>query len=294
MIYSYRKVDKFLISELIKEELWATCPTEFNDNYEMSFLVDYDEIYTWIKYDNNLLNKFVEKYAPNNQNLIDNEHYYMSYIHNFICDIIDGIKSDLYVRCFSKYKKAKNMLGLYADSYKGVVLGYDENEFSDNELVDIDYDDDFCLSKGELLVLIKKQLGFMVEMKEYKRIIKSILKNKYKDWENEGEIRLFQFNENKELHKKINRTPVFPKEIYICERTAPVDILTIKNIVISHNYKKDKCKLYQMITSLDRNNRGIKCIPICLDNKRPDINKYAYINESGDVMIPSLNEMDYK
>ncbi len=143
-----------------------------------------------------------------------------------ITEPLIGIKKSIHISCFTKKYNNELMWAHYADSHKGICIGYDIN------LKKINYDDNYPLLSEELINGIFNErienfeISKEVFMEKYLDELKEkIFLTKSKAWDYEEEWRLIQL----EPIKKIEKSQI--KSIYFGLKTDENNIKTIIKIL---------------------------------------------------------------
>lgn len=262
MIYKYYSGNENSIDSLKNQKLWFSKPTKFNDPFDTNMgIID---VYTDFK-------DSISKKNP-----------------EFIKDFQEAVKN-FGICCFSEENDNMHLWALYANSFKGFVLCFDESGFDDyfsnlfsakcvlqsvnyretplnldnGVIEEIQYDDDG--SKNE--IISKPIASFLYDIKNFDFLLEFLIKQKQSaTWSIEKEKRLIigylarQNGAGKfecPLGFSVPWQPNSLKKIIIGHRMKPSEIDVIRGIIKSTNIN---IELLQ--TDLNFSNWEIICKPV--------------------------------
>jgi hypothetical protein len=179
IIYKYFRVNEFLFDTLISNQLYFSSVNQFNDPYDCYYRSKRE--YSLDDFNEFLVSLGIGKVGSEECNKAFKVHG--DDLVKEIMTLFKGRIEYLGICCLSKSKNSLLMWSHYADSHKGVVLGFDADKMKQQfkQFEDIDYNND------PILFDIKNPSSSMN---------KTILR-KSKHWEYEQEIRfLMERNKN--------------------------------------------------------------------------------------------------
>lgn len=224
--------------------------------------------------------------------------FYTEYPNMYLNRLMDLVKPNVYMTCFSKIYSNSAMWGHYADNHKGVCLIFDETlndsfkkctsavdglfetQYSSNiECINffllIRYDDDhldfwYKDSKTNKECFLYNMRINSEWIKQYNDICKSLYTKKTEDWEYEQEVRGIIFDHNYEFTseqtRKIFYEPNKLKGIIFGYNTSISDKLKVMEILRNKKSElDDNFKLYQAYFSKNNEERKIKIYPLSID-----------------------------
>lgn len=264
MIYKYYSGNKYSVENFAKQELWFSKPTEFNDPFDCN--MDIIDEFT----------DFKDSMSKKSPDLIKN---FQEAARNFgIC-------------CFSEEEDNMHLWALYANSFKGFVLCFDEVSFDEYFtdlfsakciLEPVNYREDplnldtgcideiqFDTDGSENGVLSKPVNSYLYDIKSFDTLLAYLIKQKRSDiWSIEKERRLiighlartqgakrFEYP----LGFSVPWKPNSLKKIILGHRMASKDLIIIKDIV-----NKIDPKLEIMQTELNFTKWKIACNPLSI------------------------------
>ncbi len=180
MFYKYIKLDKYTIVDLINENLFFNDPKQFNDPFDCP-------IYRGDNYRN----------------------------HKSLSNVLDKIR----VTCFSSYENSILMWSHYADSHKGICIGYI-------------IDDKYCKENNVIFekVKYKKHEFINKNPEEYEGLLEDSFLIKNNEWCYENEYRMISYNMKKD---KIEAPEI--KEIIFGINTTKEEVELVKKILCDKN-----------------------------------------------------------
>lgn len=210
-LYRYRSCSEVDISNLEKDIIWMSKPSNFNDPYDCWVKVDVESIMNEI-FGGITIPKNVDSEDPNKK----------------MEEIFETIKSHVYVSCFTENYDNLVMWSHYANNHTGFCIEYDAIELSDitekadriegqqAHLSPVQYSDKIYTSK-DVDSTFNSKLVFTL--------------NKSSDWSYEDEWRV--------VHITIPRTIESVYDIEYSERIGKKDYLKAKAIYLGNRIKKD-------------------------------------------------------
>lgn len=244
MLYKYRPINKNTIESIINSSLHFSHPSDFNDPFDSNIPVTFsgssqEQIKEYFKKNRNGIPAYIHEEVFS---LNDN-----AFLEKMISMINISDKQYFYKNasmcCFSRTNKNILMWSHYADSHKGIVLGFDSYENRkdyDIKYEFIDFDDDRLQS-------LKNSIGFhelslpvwpvIYDGKKpnqieycndaYDIMMKMLFKSP--NWQYEEEMRIIFFSPVLDNNIEYKRRTL--KEIIFGVNTNESDIKTIRKIV---------------------------------------------------------------
>jgi hypothetical protein len=195
------------------------------------------KIYKYHTINVNLLNSLRKKTNWYSKLRLLNDPYECFFVDNTNTDVYSNLNSKLCVCCFSKNMSEILMWSHYANNHKGVCLEFEEHKEEEikGRLIEMQYENAVQIideverySSGDLSINIDTNGKF--------------LKNKFKNWGYEEELRCYLFSE--EINSSGEERPFFGelKSIYFGKNSSHEDIELVK-----HNTKHfDSLKYYKV------------------------------------------------
>lgn len=250
IFYKYKKIDDFLKDSLERSYFYYSSPLELNDPFELSIITEIDgsdeEILAWIRKNNPDKRKESKIFQEIKKGTLQ----------GYINSNIDVMRKRYFLLCLSKVWDESQLWGLYADSNKGICIGYNMLYNPISYLVQLDlknepntsfrkYGDSYIENLFEVMYSDEKFEPYNPIKKNDDAINKGFLK-KQKKWENEQEYRSILFSEgSKPFNQKILYKKNILKEIIFGNRTKLDDMKEIYKIVKT-NYVRD-IKYFQIV-----------------------------------------------
>ena len=217
-IYKYRAIDKYTLESLIHHELYFSSPKKFNDPHDCHIPIKSD-----ISKDG-----FIKHYMKlgNDKTIIteaikNHEGGYEEFLQKWCEDINVGKIAK--VCCFSKKNNIIPMWAYYADSFRGICLGFDPKKDLDLFIppVVVNYPEDNQFPNTDFF---------------QNDISLDLIYTKSNHWRHEEEVRVVKLNNPNNLYKY---KPESLTEIVFGYSTPKKDIDTIMQITksLSINYK---------------------------------------------------------
>lgn len=194
MIYKFFPNSEFIFSTLINGQLWFSKVEDFNDPFEWNFLYKIN-----VERDREDIAKYVEE-TNFGRSQSEKEEKFKIYLETPI--ILENelnkslqYRKDKGVCCFTVKENKLNVLmwSHYANSHKGVVLGFSE------EILQIIHNDDFRVKQNSEMIFSKPDKR-EVTYKNIPSLINPFKKDRYsirdyeyiksEDWKYENEIRI--------------------------------------------------------------------------------------------------------
>lgn len=259
MLYKYRPINKNTIESLINNSLHFSSPSEFNDPFDTNIPVIFDgsskeQIRDFFLRDKYVVPGFVVQDVFSNENEV---------LRKKMVDLLNKNDSQHFYRnasmcCFSKNNTNILMWSHYADSHKGIVLGFESYIYRKEDDIQYEYIN-FDDKKAPFITNSKypTQQAFPVwpviysENKPeeiryceipYDTMIKMLYKSPF--WNYEEEMRIIFFN------KFVNNNIAFKKEslkeIIFGANSSENDICTIKKVAekfYENDIKYYKCEI---------------------------------------------------
>lgn len=242
MIYKYYSVNKYSLDSLKKQEFWFSKPTEFNDPFDCNMEV---------------LDEFLVFKKTMSQRAPDLVETFQDSVKNFgIC-------------CFSEDSNNMHLWALYANSFKGFALCFDESGFNDyfsnlfsakcqlepayyrKELLNLDYGsivekqfEEDGLENGSIQQPIN---SYLTDSKSFDVLLEYLLRQKREDvWGIEKEKRLIIGG----LARK-NGAKLFEQEKGY---SVPWKPDTLKRIILGHRMPSlERNEILSIINNIDAN-----------------------------------------
>ncbi|TYA78668.1 DUF2971 domain-containing protein [Seonamhaeicola marinus] len=249
-LYRYRKVNIFLTTEILKDELYLWSLNQQNDPNEGRLLFENNlnkqALFESLKNTRNLINtgkvkwkdwlisEKEKQYYNDIQNSSDSELGILAeksllrgdYDEKGIQLIKDRYKKmtdNLVMACFSTKKNCPVMFAHYADNHSGVCLEYE-----------VDIRDFFKVN------YVENYPKLQIFNPDQNLIIKNRMLTKHKDWEYESEYRLILYNRQPGIY---TNKRILLKSVYFGINCTEATRKQIKTIAAQ---KKDKPKLYSV------------------------------------------------
>ena len=246
IFYKYKQINPFLFESLEQKYFYFSSPSELNDPFDCLIPNDLtatdSEIKTWIKRFN-VSNITVEDIRAK---------FTQDTFHEFIEKANEINRQRYNIFCLSRKWNESLMWGLYADSGKGICIGYNTLFINNAYVLQIEKQNKknvFFIDDNQdyyYAVLLKVKYD-RTNTKPYNPIkqniaaIKEGLLHKEPKWMSEEEYRTFLFNtelDSKQFIKKIYYRENILKEIIFGINTPQTDIDKVK-MIITRNYKRD-------------------------------------------------------
>lgn len=250
MIYKYCTTDGFDI--LLKARLKAARIKDFNDPFEIMFGVDEETALDKIKkeYEDNenivnfwklLLNDQTIEHDRNSVEDIINKitEFQIKSLKKGIQKIRENWDEKKGIVCLSESADIIQMWAHYTDNHKGIVIGFDEKQFVENEegLVKVCYQDEMVL-----LPVTATPEG----LDQYEEYIVNVLMTKESNWRYEKEVRLYVDLDEKDVdgnyYVKIPPSSII--EIYLGLRSDETTEIIAKSIKQRTGYRH--LRIYKM------------------------------------------------
>lgn len=213
IIYKYFRVNQYLYDTLISNQLYFSSIAQFNDPYDCHLA---------------LLDKISEEdFKIYIESTIKDEHTQIKYIEAFKKDPEEFIKPiiEMYkgwlkyigICCFTKGKENMLLWSHYADSHRGVCLGFDYDLMKKKfpQFDEVDYNDE----------------PFYFDMKNPSESVTKTALRKSSDWKYEDEIRFFM-----ERSKNIDFFQEALVEVNFGSRCNKRDVMNIQYLISKLNY----------------------------------------------------------
>ncbi len=245
VFYKYRKLNKNTLDSLLNKYFYYSNPSELNDPFDCIVPNDYaathEEIKKWIISLNLSKSKQKKIYE---KLLIDK-------INTQQKEIIENAEKDsINIYCLSTEWNESLMWAHYADSYKGICIGYSTDYFNNFYSLRIDYktkynelfqktDFDYYYATLFKVNYNKNNTDFYNVFKEnYEAIIKGLLYKQPK-WGYENEYRSIILKKSRiNISNKIYYKENILKEVIFGYKVDDENIKSIKDIV-SNNYTRN-------------------------------------------------------
>ena len=233
ILHKYVRINQYLFSTLINNEIWFSDPDGFNDPYDCNINYDFSDI-SYEKVYKHLLNsnkKFnfgkSDDYIKGRATDICNNPMKLEQLMN---GFLKNTTNKRGIACFSESDNILLMWSHYADSHKGVCLTFDIEK--DLDFFSIPY-------KVDYLSNYPKINPFNVpENKE----VQLVLATKSNEWAYEQEIRIVKNKDNNpKFRGPIAFNPEALTEIKFGYKCSDEQIRTVKNLVTK---KYSQIKLY--------------------------------------------------
>ena len=225
----YRYLNFKRAKQVIKtKKLWFSSPDSFNDPYDMypgliDLTMTFAQAQTFI--DRNYPYEDAHSRLLRAIDLMKREREFAEYQKN----MLGSIRSQSGVCCFSRERDVSLMWGHYADSHRGIVIGFNIDP----------------VNLAPFLMVQPVRYVHAIETKNYhsdrERIIDHWILTKSDKWEYEQEVRAFCFKQNGliDFDKKCI------KEIYFGCKTAEKDIKSIISILKKTDYESVALKVME-------------------------------------------------
>lgn len=131
-LFRFRTCSDYNLDAFLKDEVWLSKPTTFNDPYDFTFVVTKKDIKD--KFSDYILNFIGEDeilIERKNRDLTRKE-FFNDMLKNFIINQEKMYKNLAVIGCFSSRIDNEIMWGHYSDSSKGYVIEYDFNDLRRN------------------------------------------------------------------------------------------------------------------------------------------------------------------
>ncbi len=147
ILYKYHKANDYLLEIIKRNSLWCSNPNDFNDPFDMRFLIDYKSLYDQLRSDAekdfNMKYPALTHLIPNAIQGVTDEQ-----LNDFVLEWNEKVISDLKrfgICSLSKKQDDLLMWSHYTDKYNGVCLKFDFSEKSDISFMPlpVKYSDEF-------------------------------------------------------------------------------------------------------------------------------------------------------
>lgn len=248
LLYRYRNISEYTLSDLMNDEITFTSPELFNDPYDSSFIYK-NKITQSIKYEVRPYGGVATKgesnkgkLAPAGERIIDNN------LQKFTKNLVR-------VACFSEHNSNEVMWSHYAGQAKGIVLSYSITQLE--ELMKLHNIKDYVMTpifyENHKLFFnpISKDTDEEKMMFYMNKVM--LLKNKGWVYENEWRLIFSSLNESRFSKKYVSLKGIKPIQIILGENISPTYSRIIKNIA------RDKgIDLFQANTIQQSNTRKLQ------------------------------------
>lgn len=199
-LFKYHAVNKYSLSALIQEQIWATNPKDFNDPYDCAASVIVSTIHpppvsVGPNWSGGFTQSGILDEPPTDQQK-------------------DWIKQ-MGVYCLCKKNTNRLMWGHYADHFKGFCIEYTFNDCKSNELVEVKYPKDNRFPTGDW-------------PDDQHKYIKRVARYKARNWKYEKEYRLI-FDEGNRSYDISGKAQI--TSIIFGSRCEPNDQETIEKLI---------------------------------------------------------------
>ncbi|MCK4447973.1 MAG: DUF2971 domain-containing protein [Candidatus Marinimicrobia bacterium] len=223
-VYRMVKINQHLYDGINNSEIWFSNPTDFNDPFDCDININMKG--TNQKEIQEYFQKYLSKSITNREkHLVQNlNQITILEFENLINIVSKRIINRKGVACFLSSKRNLLMWSHYADSHKGVCLKFSIKEDLDffSPAKKVNYENDY------------PKYNYLQQRNDF---VKYMFFTKSKDWEYEGEVRVFK---NKSGNYKFKKEAL--KELIFGCRTSPKDIKTI-TILIKNLYPNASLKI---------------------------------------------------
>lgn len=159
-LFRFRSCNEYNINSFIKDEIWLTRPSAFNDPYDFTFIADESEVIR--RYD-----EFITSFIGNaelEKGLLELKTTKSIFMKKQAKDLINHLqqvfKRQSLVGCFTTRIRNEIMWAHYADSSKGYAIEYDYSDLEMESEITIDWLHDF---ENNGLKELFNQIGFEVQ-----------------------------------------------------------------------------------------------------------------------------------
>lgn len=244
LLYQFQKIDRCLISNLSKNQLFFQHPTKFNDPFDCK--IDYylrGSIEKWFE--------FLDGHHPDEIKRILNDHIEAD-IFEYESDEIAfyptserriNVGGDLFyasdfkkgipeVCCFSEINNSILMWSHYANNHKGICLSFRSKLIEERHCLELDSHDypfiEVFYSKNTPSAVN------MLEKEERGRKLSEFLITKHSDWEYEHEYRLLNIEpkNSKSVEKKYNKQSL--EGVIFGLNTSEEDMQSVYEVIEEH------------------------------------------------------------
>ncbi len=228
LIYKYLPLSVNSLKILIKGELWFGLPKNLNDPYEGEFITK--------KYSQLPTSGLLEFFYEQNRELIDSKSIENkieeikinpSLFHADIYSILrKRLKEHYGLSSFSYISNSILMWSHYADSHKGICIGFNKEQLLETikhplkNFCDVDYKPTLCEAE---LILENKKIAYKNE--------KEILYRKLNIWSKEKELRIIAIFKDRNSPRNIQFDKSCIKRIILGENTTNDDKNTLKMLI---------------------------------------------------------------
>lgn len=220
IVYKYFRINQYLYDTLISNQLYFSSISQFNDPYDCHLAIldkiSEDDFKIYIEHtikDADTQKKYMDAFRKNPD----------EFVKPFIDIYRDWLKY-VGICCFTKDKENVLLWSHYADSHRGVCLGFDYNLMKKKfpQYDEVNYNDE----------------PFYFDIKNPSDSVSKTALRKSSDWEYEEEVRFFM-----ERSKNIDFYKDALLEVNFGSRCNKRDMMNIQHLISKLNYSR--CEFYK-------------------------------------------------
>lgn len=207
IIYKYRNIDERLYEMLIKHSLWLAKPSTFNDPFDcnLSFSVDEASLNRFV------LNNDDEETVDLRTNYsLNKKSLGVERLKEMLIENVTKVIANTGICCFNSDQRELLPWAHYADSHRGVCLGFDYTELNFEGRCSVKYEDNYPV----------------INLMDVNKAIKKLLTTKSIQWEKEKEVRYIEESSGyKEFSQSALKEVSFGINVNLQKREAIINLL---------------------------------------------------------------------